>query len=121
MFSAYHRPSPLLRRELLATTAVTVGLGAAFATGVQAQSNPYFAGNNATAGGANATAVGPNATAGGDESFAGGYNANSGGAGSVAIGSGTSAQSAGTNQGIINYRNVNGAGMPPSGATPRTS
>ncbi|MGX7708095.1 hypothetical protein [Methylobacterium sp. Gmos1] len=120
MFSAYRRPSPLLRRELLATTAVTVGLGLACTAGAQAQQPPYTAASNAgtSAGGNNATAVGPNATAGGDESFAGGYNANSGGAGSVAIGSGTSAQSAGTNQGIINYRDGNGVGNAAVGSNP---
>ncbi|MET7247712.1 hypothetical protein ABZT49_30610, partial [Methylobacterium sp. EM32] len=112
MFSAYRRPSPLLRRELLATTALTVGLGVALATGAQAQSNSYLAGIGASVGPNNATAVGPNASAGGDESFAGGYNANASGSGAVAIGSGASAQSSIRNQGIINYRAGGGNSQP---------
>ncbi|TXM76042.1 hypothetical protein FV222_20300 [Methylobacterium sp. WL103] len=59
--------------------------------------------------------MGPNATAAGDESFAGGYNASSAGAGAVAIGSGASAQSATNNQGIINYRDASGVGIPAAG------
>jgi autotransporter adhesin len=116
MFSAYRRPSHLLRRELLATTALTVGLGVACATGAQAQS--YAAGTNATASGTNATAIGPNATGGGAESFAGGYNATAPGGGAVAIGSGAGAQSATTPQGIINYRNGLGIADPASGTDP---
>ncbi|WP_093566630.1 hypothetical protein [Methylobacterium sp. 174MFSha1.1] len=113
----------MLRRELLATTALTVGLGVACATGAQAQSyaagtNATAAGTNATAAGTNATAVGPNASGGGAESFAGGYNANAPGAGAVAIGSGAGAQSATNAQGIINYRNGLGIADPSTGTDP---
>ncbi|WP_162249983.1 hypothetical protein [Methylobacterium sp. Leaf456] len=80
--------------DLLATTALTLGLGCLCAGPALAQ----------TASGGNATAVGPNSTASGHEAVAGGYNANAPGARSVAIGSGANAESATTNQGIINYR-----------------
>ena len=107
------RPAARLHRHLLTTTALTLAL--CFAATGSASAQAYNAGTGATSAGTNATAIGPNATAGGDESFAGGYNANSAGAGAVAIGSGASAQSATNNQGIINYRDASGIGIPAAG------
>lgn len=101
-----------IRRDLLTTTALTLGLAFLCADPARAQ---YVAGGG-TATGANATAIGPNATANGDESFAGGYNAGATGNGAVAIGSGAKSQSSTNNQGIINYRDNRGVGNPTAGS-----
>lgn len=138
MSHTYRELSRCIRRDLLNTTAVALGLGLLLTGSARAQS--YQAGGGSVPNDSNnATAIGPGATASGDRSFAGGYNANSGGAdataigsgasgggagsfagglnasaagaGAVAIGSGAKAQSAKKVQGIINYRDSSGTGI----------
>ncbi|WP_092046359.1 YadA-like family protein [Methylobacterium pseudosasicola] len=119
------RFSRCIRRDLLTTTAVAIGLGLMLTGSARAQSSYAAGGGSTPNANNNATAIGPGATASGDRSFAGGYNATSSGAdstaigsgasgtgaGAVAIGSGAKAQSATKAQGIINYRDRSGAGI----------